>query len=105
MVVMSIEDWIKKTFLSELCLTFSTKHFNHSVNSSAFFQPESDTVTMLPYGAPSFNSNGTRLLLKIIIGGTCCAPEAFTQQTTVVLTPLSALDVEPIFFSFHTNNF
>ena len=34
------------------------------------------------------------------MGGAYSEPEAFTQQTTVVVTPLSALDTDPNFFFF-----
>jgi hypothetical protein len=48
---------------------------------------------MLSSGAPSAKTSC--FSLKIIIGGTYM-PSALQQQTTVVLTPLSALDTEPV---------
>ena len=76
-------------------MTCEMKCVNHWQNLSVSIHPLSVQVTRLPLGAPSLNCGGNRFLRKMIMGGTYCEPEAFTQQATVVVTPLSALDTVP----------
>lgn len=84
-----------KTFFYFEGLTVSMKCCNHLTKISLFMYPLSELYAkIVPGGAPSSSPAAVRERLYIINGGMYW-PAALTQQTAVVVEPLSPLAIEP----------